>query len=249
MLIIPAIDLIGGRCVRLTQGDYAQETVYDPDPAAVAKRFEDAGAEWIHVVDLDGAKAGEPRNLDAVGAVLAAVNAKVEFGGGVRSLETARRLLGLGVARVIVGTKLIQDPALAERFFSELGERVVAGIDARDGKVAVAGWIEGSDVSALDLARRVESQGARRIILTDIARDGALTGPNLGLQAQVAEGVGIPVIASGGIGALRDIDALLPLEAKGVEGVIVGKAIYEGRVDLQEAIRLGGARTSEGKCR
>jgi phosphoribosylformimino-5-aminoimidazole carboxamide ribotide isomerase len=237
MLIIPAIDLIGGKCVRLTQGDYARETIYDDDPAAVAARFDAAGVEWIHVVDLDGAKAGGPCNLSAIRCVIEAVRAKVEVGGGVRSLDTAHTLLDMGVGRVIVGTKLVQDPQMAERFLRELGEQVVAGIDARSGKVAVAGWTEGSETTAVDLARRVESQGARRVILTDIARDGALVGPNVDLLTHVASAVRIPVVASGGISRIEDLEALLPTERLGVEGVIVGKAIYEGRLDLAEALR------------
>ena len=179
MLILPAIDLRGGRCVRLMHGDYSQESVYAGDPADVAKEFEDCGAQFIHVVDLDGAKKGEPENLDAVARICRRVRVPVEFGGGIRSLEVAQRVLNSGVDRVIVGTKLVTDRELANQFWGALREQVVAGIDARNGKVAIAGWTETTEIDALELAAQLEKDGAKRFILTDIARDGALSGPNI----------------------------------------------------------------------
>lgn len=235
MLILPAIDLRGGECVRLTQGDYARETQYHRDVVEVAQEFASAGAEVLHVVDLDGARDGVPANLALVERIVKDGGIPVEFGGGIRSLETARRVLDLGVLRVVVGTKLIQDRDLADQFFTEFGDRVVAGIDARDGKVATVGWIETSDVTAKGLAQRVEGSGCKRIILTDIARDGALVGPNLSLLREVVDAVTIPVIASGGVAEISDLLAIQHAFPTGVEGIIVGKALYEGRFSLEEA--------------
>lgn len=236
MLIIPAIDLRGGRCVRLTQGDYGRETIYDLDPVEVAQRFAAEGAEIVHVVDLDGAKGGSPQNLEIVARIAAEGGLPVEFGGGVRSLETAHRALEAGVQRVVVGSKLVQDAELSARFFSELGDRVVAGIDAREGKVATIGWTETSEVTAVELAQRVEAAGCRRIILTDIARDGELKGPNLDLLRDVVSAVKIPVIASGGVAVVEDLAQLRAAFPAGVEGVIVGKAIYENRFTVAQAV-------------
>lgn len=233
MLILPAIDLRDGKCVRLVQGDYDRQLDYAGDPAEVAKSFEDQGAHIIHVVDLDGAKSGEPQNLDVVERICRATQARIEFGGGVRSLDTAHRLLAAGVHRVVVGTKLIQDPDLAETLFG-LGEHVVAGIDAKNGFVATQGWLEESHLSAVELAVRVQRQGARRIILTDIARDGMLTGPNTDLLTQVMQHVSIPVIHSGGIGTLEDLKVLASLSSP-PEGAITGRAIYDGKLDLRVA--------------
>ncbi len=233
MLIIPAIDIINGRCVRLIQGDYSQERNYDADPVEMAQTFESEGAQIIHVVDLDGAKSGEPQNWETLKAIAGSVSIPIEVGGGVRTLETAQRLLDLGIRRVIVGTKLVQDELLAARFFQELGESVVAGIDARGGMVALHGWTEQSLRPATELARQVEQQGAKRIILTDIAHDGMLNGPNLDLLAQVLSVVEIPVIASGGIGSL---DHLRSLSQSRIEGVIVGRALYENSFTLEEAL-------------
>lgn len=239
MLILPAIDIIGGRCVRLTQGDYARETVYADDPSSVARSFYEAGAKWIHVVDLDGAKAGSPVNLATIERIVSSVSCSVEVGGGVRDFASVNALLSIGVARVIVGTKIVKEPDWAAELFSQYGDRVVAGIDARDKMAAVAGWTEGSTISALELAQRVSSQGCQRIILTDIATDGAFTGPNLDLLREVAGGASIPVIASGGVSCLADVEALAAMKDPSVEGVIIGKAIYEGRVSLADVLRIG----------
>jgi len=222
----------------LTQGDYARETVYSNDPVAVARSFEEAGARWIHVVDLDGAKAGCPRNLPTLERIVSSVGCRVEVGGGARDFSSVDALLDIGVARVIVGTKIVKDPNWAALLFAKYGDKVAAGIDARNKKAAVAGWTEDSAVSALKLARRVEAQGCKRIILTDIATDGALTGPNLPFLQEIAGGVSIPVIASGGVSCLADLQALAEAKNPAVEGVIVGKAIYEGRIKLAEALAL-----------
>jgi phosphoribosylformimino-5-aminoimidazole carboxamide ribotide isomerase len=238
MLILPAIDLRGGQCVRLTQGDYSREKVYDSDPIRVALEFEAQGAQYIHVVDLDGAKSGEPQNWTAIEGIAKAVGIPVEVGGGVRSLETARRLLDYGVARVVVGTKLVEDDVLAEILFTELDSQIVAGIDARDGKAAVAGWIQQSSISAVDLAIKMEALGARRIILTDIAQDGMLTGPNISLLLEVSRAVKIPIIQSGGIASLKDLKLLYDMEEGRPEGVIVGRAIYEGKFTVKQAVDL-----------
>ena len=238
MLIIPAIDIRGGKCVRLAQGDFAQEKVYEEDPVRVAVEFEQNGAEWVHVVDLDGAKTGQPANLDVVERIVQTTTLKVEFGGGVRSLEVAAEILRRGVQRVVIGSKLAQDPELSASFFSRLGDQAVAGIDARDGKVASEGWVRESERAAKDLAVEAERMGARRIILTDIARDGMLTGPNLEFLLDVCGSVTIPVIQSGGIGSFDDLRALKDLGPRAPEGVIVGRAIYEGKIRLEDALRI-----------
>jgi phosphoribosylformimino-5-aminoimidazole carboxamide ribotide isomerase len=234
MLILPAIDLLDGKCVRLTQGEYDQSQVYDSDPANVARRFADEGADFIHVVDLDGAKAGYPVNRSSIEAIVRATSVAVQVGGGVRSLATARDLLELGVRRVILGTSLIARREESTQIFAELGSRAVAGIDARDGYVAVSGWTEGSSVSAVDLARWVEQNGGQRIILTDIATDGMLTGPNFDLLSHMMAAVNLPVIASGGVSSLQDLNDLAKMRPA-PEGAIVGKALYEGRFSLRAA--------------
>lgn len=227
MIIFPAIDLLSGRCVRLVHGDYDQVTVYG-EPAEVAGRFADAGATWIHVVDLDGAKDGHPINLEAVRDIVA-VGVPVQLGGGLRTLEEVQRVFDLGVQRVILGSVLVKDPAFAAACFTQFGDRVVAGIDARDGMVATQGWLETSTLTAGSLAQAMVQAGARRFVFTDIGRDGTLKGPNLEALANFMSAAGVPVIASGGVSGPEDIDALRTL---GPEGVIVGKAIYEDRVDL-----------------
>lgn len=236
MLILPAIDLRAGRCVRLAQGDYDRETIYGDDPLAVAQQFQDEGAEWLHLVDLDGARSGIPENLALVEEIATKTRLKVEFGGGLRDFATIQRALGGGVTRVVLGSVLIKEPGFAREVFAELGERVVAGIDARDGKVAVQGWLEASAVTAADLAVSMAAAGAKRIILTDIARDGMLTGPNLDLLRSVGQACGLPIIQSGGIASLGDIVGLLALGEDAPEGVITGRAIYEGRFTVREAL-------------
>ncbi len=235
MLILPAIDLIDGQCVRLYQGDYNQKKIYNADPVEVARDFEAQGATWLHVVDLDAAKSGVPENTSAITEILAKTSLQLEVGGGVRSLESAKALLDLGVKRVIIGTKLAQDPEMARALFQTFGDRVVAGIDTRDGMVATHGWQSDSGLDGLTFAKTLAGLGCQRVIVTDIATDGALQGPNLPMMAQWCRSLSIPVIASGGVSSLAD---LVALQANGTEGVIVGKALYENRFTVAEAIGL-----------
>jgi phosphoribosylformimino-5-aminoimidazole carboxamide ribotide isomerase len=237
MLILPAIDLRGGKCVRLIQGDYGQETVYGDDPLAVARQFVEQGATWIHVVDLDGAKAGRPDegHLTAVREIRD-LGVEVEFGGGIKDSSGLEAALKAGASRVVLGSAIVKDPAFAERSFRSLGERAVAGIDARDRKVAVHGWLETSEIDAVEMAVRVRDMGAHRIVLTDIARDGMLTGPNLDLLREVSQACGLPIVQSGGISSLEDLNLLSSLGDATPEGVITGKAIYEGRFTVAQAV-------------
>lgn len=240
--IIPAIDLQGGRCVRLVQGDFDRSTVYGDDPAGMARRWEGAGATRIHVVDLDGAKEGEPRQLAVVKAIADAVSVPVQLGGGLRTLDHIAAAVDAGVDRVMVGTKAIEDPSFVDVALRRFGELVGIGIDARDGRVAVRGWVDVSDVDALDLARQMAERGVKTIVYTDISRDGMLTGPNLDAMRKMAEAVpSISVIASGGVGKPQDI---IDLAETGTVGVIVGKAIYTGNVDLASAIEALATRAS-----
>jgi phosphoribosylformimino-5-aminoimidazole carboxamide ribotide isomerase len=233
--IIPAIDLQGGRCVRLVQGDFDRSTVYGDDPPGMARRWEAAGATRIHVVDLDGAKEGGPRQLAVVSEIVKAVSVPVQLGGGLRTLDHIAAALDAGVQRVMVGTKAIEDPTFVDAALARFRESVGIGIDAKDGRVAVRGWVDVSDVTAIDLARQMAERGVRTIVYTDIARDGTLTGPNVEAMRNMAQAVpSVGVIASGGVGQPRDI---LDLAQTGTVGVIVGKAIYTGNVDLAAAIQ------------
>lgn len=236
MKIIPAIDIRGGNCVRLFQGDYAQETVYGTDPAAQAKAWQDAGAEIIHLVDLDGAKAGHPVNLEAIEAICKAVTIPCELGGGIRTVEDAKQVLDLGISRVILGTVACDDPKLAETFITQFGtEKIVVGIDAKDGKVATRGWIETSSTDAFTLAKKLYLFGVTRFIYTDIATDGALCGPNLKSVAELCDLIpDCNVIASGGVSSAKDIADLNALNKTNLEGAIVGKALYDGRVSFAD---------------
>ncbi len=237
MLILPAIDLIDGQCVRLRQGNYDDITIYQSDPVAVAREFVEQGAVWLHVVDLDGAKAGspQPKNLDVLRAIRdAGLGLEVEYGGGMRQEIDITTTLAAGASRVILGSVLAKDREFARACF-ELGEKVVAGMDTRDGKVALHGWIDSSDLEGSRFAQELVELGCQRIIWTDIATDGMLQGPNLpGLQA-LASLVNIPVIASGGVSSLEDLAAISQIRPR-LEGAIVGKAIYEGRFNVREAI-------------
>ena len=237
MMIIPAIDLKDGRCVRLHQGDLQAVTVYDDDPAQRARSFAQAGFRRLHVVDLDGAAAGRPVNTDAVRAILAAAGSqmKVQIGGGIRSLQTAETWLGLGADRVILGTAAVKDPALLRAACAAFPGRVIVGIDAREGKVATEGWLDTGSLSALEVAERAREAGAVELIYTDIGRDGTLSGLNLPATAALAAAVGMPVIASGGLSGPEDLQALRALQAPHVIGAIAGKAIYDGRLSLLEA--------------
>ncbi|MCG8588108.1 MAG: 1-(5-phosphoribosyl)-5-[(5-phosphoribosylamino)methylideneamino]imidazole-4-carboxamide isomerase [Proteobacteria bacterium] len=234
--LIPAIDLLAGRGVRLTQGRYDEATVYEADPAAAAARFAAAGAGRIHVVDLDGAKAGGPRNTDAVRAIVAAVDVPVQLGGGIRSLAHVEASLEVGVDRVILGTVALRDPALVREAAARHAGRIVVGLDARDGRVAVEGWLETSDAAVVDVAKRFEDAGVAAIVYTDIARDGTLTGPNFESTAALADAIAIPVILSGGVSSDDDLVAAAALAPRGVAGAIVGRALYTGAVDLARAL-------------
>ena len=246
MEIIPAIDLLDGACVRLHQGDYDQVTRFSEDPVAQALSWQSQGATRLHLVDLDGAKRGEPINNAAVRAITAALDIPVQLGGGVRSLERAEELIACGLDRVILGTVAIEQPELVQELAQRHPGRIVVGIDANDGRVATRGWIEQSDVLATDLAKQFSAAGIAAIITTDIATDGTLAGPNLEALRTMAQCSAVPVIASGGIGCMADLLSLLPLEPLGVTGVIVGRALYDGRVALVEAIAaLGEARLQD----
>lgn len=238
MTILPAIDLRGGRCVRLLQGDYGQETVYGDNPVAVALGFQEEGAEWIHIVDLDGAKAGRPAeaHLEAIRSIRRVSDVKIEFGGGIKDEDGLVSALDAGATRVVLGSAIVKDPAFARRTFVRLGDRAVAGIDARDRRVAVHGWLETSEIDAVEMAVRVRDMGARRIVLTDIARDGMLTGPNLELLREVHQACGLSIVQSGGIASLHDLNELFSLDEDMPEGVITGKAIYEGRFTVAQAV-------------
>jgi phosphoribosylformimino-5-aminoimidazole carboxamide ribotide isomerase len=237
MLIIPAIDLKGGKCVRLLRGEMNAETVYGNDPVAVGRRWVSEGAQYLHVVDLDGAVTGEAVNAAAIAALCQALPIPMEIGGGVRSLARAADLLRLGADRVIFGTAALANPDVVREACERFPGRVAVGIDARDGKVAIQGWMETSGTSAIDLARRVEDLGACRVIYTDISRDGTQEGVNVAATVAIAEAIKIAVTASGGVGGLADIQALMATGCTGIDAVIVGRALYTGAVKLPEAIR------------
>lgn len=234
MILLPAIDIKDGLCVRLYQGDYDKVTTYSPDPVQVALRWQAAGATWLHVVDLDGAAQGFPVNTALIERIRAATALKLEVGGGMRSLTHIQQVLDRGVERIVLGTVALRQRELLQEALARWGERVVVGLDARDGRVATAGWRDTSAVKATDLARELSALGVARFIYTDIARDGALTGPNLHALAALQQATRSPLIASGGVSSLADLRAL---NALGVEGTIVGKALYTGDVDLAVAIR------------
>jgi phosphoribosylformimino-5-aminoimidazole carboxamide ribotide isomerase len=238
VILFPAIDLKNGQCVRLEQGDMARATVFNLDPAAQARNFAAQGFEYLHVVDLDGAFAGRPMNAHAVEAMLKAVSIPVQLGGGIRDLDTAEAWLAKGIARVIIGTAAVRDPELVRAAAKKFPGRVAVGLDARDGKVAVEGWAETSEVSALEIAQRFEDAGVAAIIFTDIARDGLLKGLNLDATIALAERISIPVIASGGLASIEDVKALLAPRAKKLAGAIAGRALYDGRIDPAEVLAL-----------
>jgi phosphoribosylformimino-5-aminoimidazole carboxamide ribotide isomerase len=238
VILFPAIDLKNGQCVRLEQGDMARATVFNLDPAAQVRNFAAQGFEYLHVVDLDGAFAGRPMNAHAVEAMLKAVSIPVQLGGGIRDLDTAEAWLAKGIARVIIGTAAVRDPELVRAAAKKFPGRVAVGLDARDGKVAVEGWAETSEVSALEIAQRFEDAGVAAIIFTDIARDGLLKGLNLDATIALAERISIPVIASGGLASIEDVKALLAPRAKKLAGAIAGRALYDGRIDPAEVLAL-----------
>ena len=238
MIFFPAIDLKDGQCVRLFQGDMDQVTVFGDDPAGQAKGFADAGAKWLHVVDLNGAFSGRPVNEDAVSGILDRIDIPVQLGGGIRDMQTIDFWLDRGVRRVILGTVAVRDPDLVKQACKRQPDRVVVGIDARDGMVAVEGWTELSEITGLELAKEVEDCGVAAIIFTDIARDGAMDGPNIEATVGLANAVSVPVIASGGVSSLEDLEALKATGTGLLEGVISGRALYDGRIDLAAAVEL-----------
>lgn len=245
MYLLPAIDILDGRAVRLAKGDYAQVTVYNDDPVDQARKFEAQGATWIHVVDLDGARTGVPENIAIVERIVRETSLSVEIGGGIRTLETLARLADIGAARMVLGTALVNDPDLARAAVERVGgDRLTAGIDAKGGEVAVSGWIEGSGVAACDLAREMGKAGFKHIVYTDIARDGMQTGLDVRAYVQMAEAFEHPVIASGGVASVSDIERLAPVAAS-IEGVITGRAVYEGTLTVEEGVAACAAATKE----
>jgi len=245
MIIYPAIDIKGGRCVRLTQGRADAETVYADDPATVAEGFWAGGASWVHVVDLDGAFAGEPKNL-AVVERIARLGLKVQLGGGLRTRESVDRALAMGISRVVIGTRAAESEDFIAELVASYGERIAVGIDAKNGKVAVKGWVDTTGDSALGMARRMEVLGVSTLIHTDVGTDGMLTGPNLPAQETMLNAVRTNIIASGGVSSLEDVGELIEIQKENpnLEGVIVGKALYEGKVTLKDLLGISGARTS-----
>lgn len=238
MIIIPAIDIKSGRCVRLLQGRMDAETVYSDDPSSMALRWASNGAGRLHVVDLDGAIEKRPKNLDQIRAIIESVGIPIQVGGGIRDMETIRMYLESGVDRVVIGTEAIRAPDLVREACRAYPQRIVVGIDARNGLVAIEGWTETTGSSAVELAKQLEDSGVAAINFTDIERDGMHTGPNIKETRRLAESINIPVVASGGVSSLADIRALLPLAASGIVGVIIGKALYDGSLDLPSAVDL-----------
>ena len=238
MILFPAIDLKDGACVRLLRGDMGQVTVFNDDPAGQARAFRDDGFEWLHLVDLNGAVAGKPVNGEAVAGILDAIDIPVQLGGGIRELDTVAMWLDQGVRRVILGTAAVENPALVRDACQRFPDRIVVGIDARDGYVAIEGWTRTSQVRALDLALRFEDAGVAAIVFTDIERDGAMGGVNLDATVDLAWALNTPVIASGGVSSLADLEAIKAEAAAGIEGMICGRALYDGRIDPSEALAL-----------
>ena len=238
MIIYPAIDIRGGRCVRLTEGRFDAETVFADDPAEMALKWAGLGAEFLHLVDLDGALAGEGKNVPVIQRILKSVSIPVQLGGGIRNLETIEKLLDLGVTRLILGSAAVKNPELVAEACKKYPGHIAVGIDAKNGEVAIEGWGQGSGVAATELAKKMASFGVETIIYTDISRDGMLSGVNVEATAALARACGVPIIASGGVASLDDIRRVKAVEGDGVQGCIIGKAIYTGAVDLKEALAL-----------
>jgi phosphoribosylformimino-5-aminoimidazole carboxamide ribotide isomerase len=235
VIIYPAIDVRDGRCVRLVEGDFNRETTFDADPADAARRWVDSGAAWLHVVDLDGAVAGRPVNVEAVTNIRSAVDIPIQLGGGLRRLADIATAFELGINRAVLGSAAVRSPDLVQNAVGAWGDRIAVGLDARDGNLAVGGWLEQTTTTAVDVARALDHAGVKTFIFTDIRRDGTLAGPNLEALREMVSTIGAGVIASGGIGALADIEAVIET---GAAGVIIGRAIYDGRVDLSDALRI-----------
>ncbi len=238
MIIFPAIDIRGGKCVRLLKGDFNQETVFSDSPADMARKWQAQGAEYLHLVDLDGALAGSSQNLNAIEEILQAVDIPTELGGGIRSMEQIDKLLSMGITRVILGSVAVKNPDLVREACTKYGERIVVGIDAKDGIVAVEGWGKSGNIGVVELAQKMKEAGVKTIIYTDISRDGTLSGVNLEATIKLAQESGVKIVASGGVKSLEDIKALKKQEAVGIEGVIAGKSIYMGTLDLAAAIKI-----------
>jgi len=238
MLIIPAIDIKEGKCVRLREGQFSETEIFSNDPITVAMSWVDKGAQLLHIVDLDGARYGKLTNISLLEQIIKKVNIPVQVGGGIRSYKEARKLIDLGASRIILGTILWKYKSLAKRLFEEFPEQIIAGIDARDGHVAIEGWQNVLSIDALDFAGEMEKFGARRIIYTDIKRDGTLKGPNVANIKRMVKKLNIPLIVSGGIASLTDIKELKKFEALGIEGIIIGKALYKGNILLEKALKL-----------
>lgn len=238
MIIYPAIDIRGGRCVRLTEGRFDAETVFADDPAEMALKWAGMGAEFLHLVDLDGALAGEGKNVPVIERILKSVTIPVQLGGGIRNLATIEKLLELGVTRLILGSAAVKNPELVKEACKKYPGHIAVGIDAKNGEVAIEGWGKGSGVAATELAKQMADFGVETIIYTDISRDGMLSGVNVEATAALARACGVPIIASGGVASIEDIRRVKAVEADGVQGCIIGKAIYTGAVDLKEALAL-----------
>ncbi|HET9660878.1 MAG TPA: 1-(5-phosphoribosyl)-5-[(5-phosphoribosylamino)methylideneamino]imidazole-4-carboxamide isomerase [Thermomicrobiales bacterium] len=238
MIIYPAIDLRDGKAVRLVEGDFSKETVFDANPVEAARRWQNAGAEWLHVVDLDGARSGSTSNASAVAAIRSAVDIPIELGGGIRTIEAAERAFAMGIDRVILGTAAVEHPEMVADLVAKWGDRVAVGLDARDGKLATDGWLAQSERTALDVAAALRQSGVATFIVTDIHKDGKLQGPNLAMLKQAQFTLRSGVIASGGISTIEDVREVAAI---GVDGAIIGRALYDGRIDLAEAIEAGRA--------
>ncbi|MFZ5595414.1 MAG: 1-(5-phosphoribosyl)-5-[(5-phosphoribosylamino)methylideneamino]imidazole-4-carboxamide isomerase [Bacillota bacterium] len=248
MLIYPAIDIREGHCVRLVEGRLDRETVYSDDPAAMAVLWQEKGAQWLHVVDLDGAFSGSPKNIDVIRRIRERVDIPIQVGGGIRDLNVMADLLNMGITRVILGTVAINNPDMVREACERFGDAVVVGIDSKNGKVAIEGWGVTAEKGAVDLALEMKRNGVKRIIYTDISRDGTLQGPNVNAVRDMARGTGISVIASGGISTLEDLRAIKKLEQIGVEGVIMGKSLYAGKILLEDALSLAAVALEENAC-
>jgi len=242
MILFPAIDLKEGRCVRLIQGDMDQATIFNDDPADQAKQFEDQGFEWLHIVDLDGAFAGKPMNSDAIRAITRRITIPIQLGGGIRTMKTVENWLDHGITRVIIGTAAVKDPAFVKEAARNFAGHIAVGIDARDGRVAVDGWAQLSEMSSIELGQRFQDAGVSAIIYTDISRDGLLKGLNIESTLALAQALTIPVIASGGLASLDDIERLTNPDCAILEGAITGRALYDGRLDAKAALSLINAR-------
>ncbi|MFB3925477.1 MAG: 1-(5-phosphoribosyl)-5-[(5-phosphoribosylamino)methylideneamino]imidazole-4-carboxamide isomerase [Syntrophales bacterium] len=242
MIVIPAIDLKDGKCVRLMQGDFSRVTVYSDQPVTVAEKWRDAGAERIHIVDLDGSLAGSPKNLTVISEIIRRAHVPVQVGGGIRNLQTIGRFLDMGVSRVILGTAALKDRRFVLEACDIYKGKIILGIDAKEGRVAVEGWTEETAASAVDIAESYKGYGIDAIVYTDIKRDGMQAGVNLSATKELAESAGIPVIASGGVSGIKDIENLAAIEKYGIIGVIIGKALYAGSLSLEEAIKAAGGK-------